>query len=145
VSDNPDGFQELLRTAGITPDKPLYAVLTAAHEAAGLALAAAQDGARALSADGERKLLGRVGNAATEAVRGEFKALVKVMLWRSAPWLVAAFIALCLLGYGVRWMQEGYREVVAAGDTASMQRYCAAHQFQQWGTSVCALPNIRMR
>lgn len=60
MTDKPLPYALQLAAAGITPDKPLYAVMVAVHEAADAARDAAQ-GARGLTPEGEAALVQRIG------------------------------------------------------------------------------------
>ena len=59
-----DRFREQLRAAGITPTKPLHAVLTTAFDTALAAQESVKGGARGLTPEGERELIRRVTDAA---------------------------------------------------------------------------------
>ena len=57
----PEAFRDALARSGITPEKPLYPVLMTVWEAAETTRAAAADGARGLTVEGERALIDKVG------------------------------------------------------------------------------------
>ena len=57
----PEAFRDALARSGITPEKPLYPVLLTVWEAAETTRTAATDGARGLTAEGERALIDKVG------------------------------------------------------------------------------------
>jgi hypothetical protein len=77
MSPPADHFRELLRQAGITEDKPLFAILTTLHNTALTAQEAVQGGARGLSPDGERELIRRVTDAAAESTEREAERIVR--------------------------------------------------------------------
>ena len=71
-----DRYQETLRKAGITPDKPLHAVLVTTFETALTAQESVKDGARGLTPEGERELIRRVTAAAAESTEREVERIV---------------------------------------------------------------------
>jgi hypothetical protein len=93
MSSPADRFREQLRAAGITPEKPLHAVLVTTFETALAAQQAVGSGARGLTPEGERELIRRVTDAAAESTEREVERIVRrfglVPLWldgaRGAP------------------------------------------------------------
>lgn len=71
-----DRYRETLRKAGITPDKPLHAVLVTTFETALTAQESVRGGARGLTPDGERELIRRVTEAAAESTEREVERIV---------------------------------------------------------------------
>jgi hypothetical protein len=71
-----DRYRETLRKAGITPDKPLHAVLVTTFETALTAQESVKDGARGLTPEGERELIRRVTAAAAESTEREAERIV---------------------------------------------------------------------
>jgi hypothetical protein len=72
-----DWFREQLRAAGITPTKPLHAVLTTAFDTALAAQESVKGGARGLTPEGERELIRRVTDAAAESTEREAERIVR--------------------------------------------------------------------
>jgi hypothetical protein len=70
-------FREQLRAAGITPDKPLHAVLTTAFDTAVMAQKSVKGGARGLTPEGEQELIRRVTDAAAESTEREAERIVR--------------------------------------------------------------------
>jgi hypothetical protein len=71
-----DHYRETLRRAGITPDKPLHAVLVTMFETALTARESVQGGARGLTPEGERELIRRVTEAAAGSTEREVERIV---------------------------------------------------------------------
>jgi hypothetical protein len=69
-------YRETLRTAGITPDKPLHAVLVTTFETVLSAQESVHGGARGLTPEGERELIRRVTEAAAGSTEREVERIV---------------------------------------------------------------------
>src|SRR4051794_13293608 len=72
----PEAFRDALKAAGIEESKPLYPVLMTVWEAAETARAAAADGARGLTAEGERALIDKVGGEVAAVAERKVERLV---------------------------------------------------------------------
>jgi len=103
-----DRFREQLRQAGITPDKPLHAVLVTAMETARQAGEAVRGGARGLTPEGEAELVRRVGaEAAREAARGAERQARRLVCRLDAGLALVAALALVAVGLGGAWVGYG--------------------------------------
>src|SRR4051812_44959692 len=72
-----DRYRETLRKAGITPEKPLHAVLVTTFQTALAAQESVKGGARGLTPEGERELIRRVTDAAAEGTEREAERIVR--------------------------------------------------------------------
>ena len=109
----PEAFRDALTRSGITPEKPLYPVLLTVWEAAETARAAATEGARGLTAEGERALIDKVGGEVAIVAEREVEQLMGRLDLRRALQSAALGLVLLGAGYGVgRW--DGERQGAAA-------------------------------
>ena len=150
----PNDFRAALGRAGITEDKPLYPVLMTVFEAAETAHAAATDGARGLTPEGERALIDRVGGEVGTVAEREVERLVSRADLRRALQLAALGLSLLGVGYGVgRW--DGQRQrahalegaaflahVAEMNDVRALRRHCQQHTYPQGGGTACTLPPV---
>ena len=105
-----DRYRETLRKAGITPEKPLHAVLVTTFETAFAAQESVKGGARGLTPEGERELIRRVTDAAAESTEREAERIVRRLDLGLA--VKAAVVLACFAlagGAGGYWL--GMREV----------------------------------
>jgi hypothetical protein len=102
-------FEGRLRLAGITPDKPLHAVLTEVHAAA----AASREAAGGLSPEGERQLMERVSRSIDGLVERRTRRIGWAVGLAGACVLVLGMAAAGSMGY---WL--GHRS--GAAETAAV-------------------------
>ena len=150
----PEAFKAALAKAGITPDKPLFAVLSATYEAAETARDTVTDKARGLTPEGEAALIVRVSREAADAAEGRVERMVRRFDVRSAG--LAALSGLLLLGagYGIgRW--DGARVGAAAlesaaflaqlaemNDVRALREHCRRTGYAQARGTACQLPPV---
>jgi len=150
----PREFRDTLKAAGIEESKPLYPVLMTVWEAAETAHAAVADGARGLTAEGERALIDKVGGEVAAVAEREVERLVgRLYLRRALQFAVLGLIVLGA-GYGVgRW--DGERQGAAAIEGASfvaqilslndarlLAQRCRETQRPTQGGMACELPLV---
>ncbi|MDB5848234.1 MAG: hypothetical protein JWP29_1986 [Rhodoferax sp.] len=127
-----DEFRDTMAAAGITPGKPLYAVMVALHEMA--------DGARGLTPDGERALIARVTGAIMTGAEAVGASAYRHSRTRLLVALVAAFGLAMAAGGGLAYLMiPGSQAEVMVG------AYCLSHAFDQAGGLVCQLPPVWLR
>lgn len=95
MTDRP-AFLALLAASGITPDKPLHAVLVAVHDAATTAREAVGS-ARLVDQKAADELVRRLAVSADAAAKTTARAEVREGVRRQAGWLAGAGVALALL------------------------------------------------
>ena len=148
----PEAFRDALTRSGITPEKPLYPVLLTVWEAAETARAAATEGARGLTAEGERALIDKVGGEVAAVAEREVERLVGRLDLRRALQLAVLGLVVLGAGYGVgRW--DGERQGAAAIEGASfvaqilslndarlLAQRCRETQRATQGGMACELP-----
>lgn len=145
----PAEYAVLLDRAGITPDKPLHAVMTAAFEQS--------QGARALTPEAEKNLVARVVAAVRSGA--EQAGAQAYRQWRLRTWAILAAAGVVVGVGGIaagRMMSQDSRSAAAAGasfvaqvaalnDAEAMRAYCVAHAYQQEGGTACQLPPVWIR
>jgi len=115
-----DRYRETLRRAGITPDKPLHAVLITTFETALTAQEAVKDGARGLTPEGERELIRRVTDAAAESTERRAERIVSRLHLGLAVKVAIALAVFALAGgaggywLGMKEVQVTERRIAAA-------------------------------
>jgi hypothetical protein len=120
MSPPADHFRERLHKAGITEDKPLFAILLTLHDTALTAQEVVNGGARGLSPDGERELIRRVTDAAAESTEREAERIVRrfdlTLALKTAVALVLFTLAGAIggYGYGRQEVQATERRIAAA-------------------------------
>jgi hypothetical protein len=149
----PETFRDALARSGITPEKPLYPVLLTVWEAAEIARAAT-DGARGLTAEGERALIDKVGGEVAIVAEREVGRLVGRLDLRRALQSAALGLVLLGAGYGVgRW--DGERQgaaaiegsvflaqIAALNDARHLAQRCRETQRPTQGGMACELPLV---
>ncbi|MGE4043402.1 MAG: hypothetical protein AB7F35_01015 [Acetobacteraceae bacterium] len=150
---SPEDFRELLRTSGITPGKPLHAILTTIHEASETALATVTDKARGLTPAAEKELVKRLVEVAADAMEREASAVVKRLDWRNL--VLAVLIGAGLAGGGYWLGQRSRGDTVQAASflgvlaennsVRELEAHCRAHAYQQGGGVACQLPPLWLR
>lgn len=150
----PEAFRDALVRSGITSEKPLYPVLLTVWEAAETAHMAATDGARGLTAEGERALIDKVGSEVAVVAEREVERLIGRFDRRRALQSAALGLVLLGVGYGVgRW--DGGRQGAAAIEGASfvaqilslndprlLAQRCRETQRTTQGGMACELPSV---
>jgi hypothetical protein len=150
----PEAFRAALARAGITSEKPLFPVLMTVWEASETAHAAATDGARGLTPEGERALIDKVGGEVAAVTEREVERLVGRIDLRRAVQLAALGLVLLGAGYGVgRW--DGERQgaavvessvflaqIAALNDARHLAQRCRETQRPTQGGTACELPLV---
>jgi hypothetical protein len=153
----PEAFRDALARSGITPEKPLYPVLLTVWEAAETTRTAATDGARGLTAEGERALIDKVSGEVAIVAEREVERLVGRLDRRRALQWAALGLVLLGAGYGVgRW--DGERQGAAAiegsvflaqiatlNDARHLAQRCRETQRPTQGGMACELPLVWVR
>lgn len=120
MSDKPLPYALQLAAAGITPDKPLHAVILAVHEAAEAARDAAR-GARGLTPEGEAALIRQIDRR----VDARLSALPRAHLLRTGLLGAAALFAVAVLSglgaYAVGHSRGGDTRVAALCQGAAVR------------------------
>jgi len=120
ISTPIDRYRETLRRAGITPDKPLHAVLVTTFETALTAQESVKGGARGLTPEGERELIRRVTDAAAESTEREAERIVSRFDLGLAVKVAIALAVFALAGaaggywLGMKEVQVTERRIAAA-------------------------------
>jgi hypothetical protein len=124
-----DRYRETLRRAGITPDKPLHAVLVTTFETALTAQESVKDAARGLTPEGERELIRRVTDAAAASTEREAERIVRRFDLGLAVKVAIALAVFALAGaaggywLGMKEVQVTERRITAAFADGTAKRW----------------------
>jgi hypothetical protein len=153
----PEEFKAALAKSGITPDKPLFAILYATYEAAETARDTVTDRARGLTPEGESALIERMSREAADATEAKVERPTRRVTLRSMGLFALAGLCLAGIGYGVgRWdgMRQGAHALEGAAflatvaemnDLRALRQHCQQHSYQQANGTACNLPPVWIR